>query len=87
MTETATPVVFRVGDQPGRHLTGIPWAMIAQHERQAQRNHFQSLQRLHDRGGLVWSEALAVIEDRAWSNVPDAKARVLAAVELWKGEQ
>lgn len=47
-------------------MSEIPWALIAPHEAQAQRNHWQSLDTLASRGGLSACEALAVIEDRPW---------------------
>lgn len=71
---------FRVGDHPNYHNPGIPWALIEPHEAQAQRNHYQSLAQLHDRGGLAWCEALAVLEDRKWTADPNAKQKVLALV-------
>lgn len=82
-----TPLLFRVGDKPGYHSGGIPWKMIARHEAQADRNHSQTLRGLHDRGGLVWSEALAVLRDRPWEHNSNAKAVVLALVEAWDKEQ
>ena len=85
--QTPPPDVFRVGDHPGYHSTGIPWKMIARHERQARTNHSQTLERLHQRGGLSWSEALAVLQDRPWRNEPNAKDLVLAAVAQWDQEQ
>lgn len=78
-----TPELFRVADRPGYHSGGIPWAMIASHERQADRNHGQTLRRLHDRGGLSWCEALAVLEDRPWRKEPDAERLVLEAAARW----
>ena len=44
----------------------IPWALIAPHEPQAERNHSQSLLTLNGRGGLSPSEAMCVLEDREW---------------------
>lgn len=41
----------------------IEWEVIAPHEKQALANHYQSLQRLAERGGLDWSELLAVLND------------------------
>jgi hypothetical protein len=81
------PNLFRVADHPGYHSTGIPWKMIAPHEQQTQRNHRQSLRRLHERGGLSWCEALAVLQDRQWRAEPNAKAIVLAMVAEWDQEQ
>ena len=78
------PAIFRVSDTPGYHAFGIPWAMIAPHEKQARRNHSQSLRMLHDRDGLAWSEALAVLTDREWLHNSNAKAIVLKMVDAWK---
>lgn len=66
----------------GRGRTGedIPWAALEPHREQAMRNHGQTLERLAERGGLGWSEALAVIEDRLWKNEmreEEAKLKVL----------
>lgn len=44
----------------------IPWEMIAPHERQAQINHGQTLERLAERGGLGIREALWVLKDYRW---------------------
>lgn len=53
----------------------IPWAVIASHESQAIRNHGQDLEMLNKRGGLCWSEMIAVLEDRKWSRVDENIAR------------
>jgi hypothetical protein len=57
----------------------VPWVVIAPHERQAQRNHGQSIQRLADRGGLSPCELLAVLEDRqlGWEGPNDEAAKPL----------
>lgn len=52
----------------------IPLALIALHERQAGRNHYQTLKRLAERGGLSASEAVAVLEDRDWHGMTDEAA-------------
>jgi lambda repressor-like predicted transcriptional regulator len=44
----------------------IPWDIVAPHEAQARENHYQSLERLAQRGGLGWDEMAAVLEDRPW---------------------
>lgn len=49
-------------------LCEIPWALIAPHENQAQRNHGQSLERLAQRGGLAACEAIDIIEGRGWGS-------------------
>lgn len=68
---------------------GIPWAMIAPHEAQAQRNHDQTLQRLYERGGLCACEACAVLEDRAWRAFADhqlAEERLTQLLREWEGK-
>jgi len=44
----------------------IPWAAIAPHEQQAQRNHSQTLRGLAGRGGLSIHEAYWVMKDKQW---------------------
>lgn len=44
----------------------LPWKIIAPHAKQAWANHGQTLERLRERGGLDATEAVAVLEDRAW---------------------
>lgn len=53
----------------------LPWALIAPHEAQARTNHYQSLERLAQRGGLSFCEAAAILEDRKWSAIrwPDGR--------------
>ena len=46
----------------------IPWAILIPHESQAIANHGQTLQRLNERGGLCWSELLAVLKDKKLSD-------------------
>lgn len=59
----------------------ISWALIAPHERQALRNHSQSLKRLAERGGLSACEAVAVLEDREWHKMT-RKAAIARLNEL-----
>lgn len=62
----------------------IPWAMIAPHERQALRNHDQSLERLAERGGLDCIEALAVLDDKPYAvNNGSDNARLAGMVLDW----
>lgn len=68
-------------------IRAIPWALIAPHEAQAQRNHSQSLRRLSSRGGLSPCEAIAIIKDRPWSKVHPAWARAALMCELWNAEK
>lgn len=50
----------------GPKLEPLPWAIIEPHQKQALRNHGQTLERLRERGGLSPCEAVAIIEDRRW---------------------
>lgn len=56
-------------------VIGIPWTLIAQHESQCLRNHSQTPQQLHNRGGLSSCEAVAVLEDRPWSPMDEVVAQ------------
>lgn len=51
-----------------------PWELMIAHEKQALKNHSQTIQRLAERGGLSPCEAVAVIEDRPYSRLPLAVA-------------
>lgn len=72
VAELTEPRFFPIQDGPA-----IPWAAIAPHERQAQRNHDQSLEELARRGGLDPAEAVAVLEDRRWRSMPADEALAL----------
>lgn len=67
--------------------TSIPWAMLdTLHEKQAQKNHGQSLERLAERGGLGPNEMIAVLEYRKWTPIRDdiAYAQVMEHVHVWE---
>ncbi|MDQ7981891.1 hypothetical protein QYH69_32225 [Paraburkholderia sp. SARCC-3016] len=49
----------------------IPFWIVEQHEAQAQRNHYQSVQRLKERKGCSWRELLAILTDRRFQDVPE----------------
>lgn len=51
-------------------ILSVPWAMVALHETQAQRNHGQTVLRLHERGGLSAAELVAVLEDHEVRRMP-----------------
>lgn len=57
---------FPLMDSKGKPSGNIPWEIIASHEEQAIKNHYQTLDVLAKRGGLSFEEALAVLEDRAF---------------------
>lgn len=67
-------------------LKSIPWAMIAPHEAQALANHYQTLKRLAERGGLSSSEAVAVLEGRQWKPIPDADGALRLLVAAFERE-
>ena len=48
----------------------VPWSAMAPFERQAKRNHDQTLKRLAERGGLDTVEAWCVIADLQWRDRP-----------------
>ena len=52
-----------LGSEPKEY---IPLDIIKPHEKQALRNHGQTLKRLAERGGLGWIETLCVLEDREY---------------------
>jgi hypothetical protein len=57
-------------------VVNVPWPMIEPHALQARHNHSQTLERLAERGGLSACEALAVIEDRPYSTIPEPAAHI-----------
>lgn len=72
-------------------VVGLPWDMIAPHEKQALRNHSQTLKRLAERGGLSAGEALAVLEGYSWDRAGvDEGAnhnRLAALLAAWTAKQ
>lgn len=52
-----------LGSRPQQY---IPRGLLMTHEGQAWENHGQSLTQLAQRGGLSWTEALAIIEGKNW---------------------
>lgn len=68
-------------DHPRGYPARIPWHIIAGHESQCQKNHYQTLERIAQRGGFSPAEALAVIENRPWHRM-DPQAAVDRLNEL-----
>lgn len=71
-------------------VIGIPWDLIAPHERQAQSNHGQSLERLAERGGLAAVEAVNIMTGARWgTRIPAAEAntRLAEMVRLWRAKR
>src|SRR5216684_6385583 len=44
----------------------MPWSLVSGHDRQAQSNHSQTLERLAERGGLSPLELWCVVNDKKW---------------------
>ena len=59
----------------------IPYWIVEQHEAQARRNHYQTVQRLKERQGCSWRELLAILTDRSYQDVP-ALSNSAAMVEV-----
>lgn len=63
----------------------IHWDAIEPHREQAQKNHYQSLEQLAERGGMTWRELYYVLTDtrlpRATHEQVDYKGLVLALIE------
>ena len=53
----------------------LPWEKVAPFEDNCQRNHYQSLTRLAERGGLTWGELRLVIEGKSWDGRTYASER------------
>ena len=103
MTDTMFPIMalstYRIDDdiQAMRKaglamiVIQIPWAMIAPHDAQAQRNHSQTLKRLAERGGLSAEEACAVLEDRGYHDIRlskvQAHVRLRQHMQVWLTKQ
>jgi hypothetical protein len=84
------PILKGYGSKVPERFKGIksfPLSVIAPHEAQAKKNHYQTLKRLAERGGLSPSEAVAVLEDRQWRSMPDDEAwsRLMAIVASKQG--
>ena len=53
-----------LGSKPKEY---IPWDIIKLHEKQAIKNHSQTLTRLAERGGLGWLEILFILSDEDYN--------------------
>jgi hypothetical protein len=64
----------------------VPFALVQEHEQQARNNHWQTVQRLSERGGLAPCELLAVLEDREHSRMDhqEAISRLLIILEEYE---
>lgn len=71
-------------DNPVR--LAVPFAVVIRHQSQAIRNHGQTVHRLAERGGLCWTELLAVLADVPYQQVaamtePRARHAAMKIVE------
>lgn len=55
-------------------VVAMPWPQMVEHEARAIKNHDQDIEELAARGGLSACEALAVLEERPWREMPIASA-------------
>lgn len=77
-----------IGNHFGNVECDIPWGLIAPHEEQARKNHGQSLERLAQRHGLSFCEAVAIIEDRPWRRMDNAWVKLAVYVlEYEQGQE
>lgn len=82
------PIQFPVLNSKPRQY--VPWAFVAEHERQAQANHYQTVKRLAERGGLSWCEMLAVVMDVEYRRIRkdiDHRAHVLKRLAEWEARR
>lgn len=64
----------------GINIKSIPMRLLVPFERQAVRNHSQSLQRLAERGGMDSTEILGMVRGLSWSQLkvrPDDEAELI----------
>jgi hypothetical protein len=54
----------------------IDFALVADHGKQAQANHYQTVERLAQRGGLSWCELYAVLHNKPWQKMDTNDAMV-----------
>lgn len=77
MTPEEFPVINHKEQWPGCPAS-VPWGLLAPHEKQALRNHNQTLTRLAERGGCSPCELVALIEERRHQRMTkEASARRL----------
>lgn len=53
------------------------WVPTAADRQQAQTNHFQSLERLAQRGGMSWCEMAAIVLNKRWQKFEQAYAKAI----------
>lgn len=66
----------------------VPWSVMAPHEKQAIKNHGQTLQRLSERGGLGAEEAWFIVNDQEWPRLNEPRqeySEILPFHKRWMG--
>lgn len=74
----------------GKLLKCVPMAFLEPHRRQAMSNHYQTLERLNERGGLTAQEMLAVIYDVEFRRINpgiDHEEHLQKKLEIWQCKQ
>lgn len=74
MADTVKHTPGRIMDRPTFPILNgngamIDYQLVADHGEQAQKNHYQSVKRLTQRGGLSWSELHAVLHGRSFQKI------------------
>lgn len=59
----------------------VDYQMVVDHGEQAQKNHYQSVKCLAQRGGLSWSELYAVLHNKRWEKI-DTNDAIIACRAL-----
>ena len=60
----------------GERGASIDYQLVQDHGDQAQVNHYQSVERLAERGGLCWSELYAVLHNQKWQSMDKNEAMI-----------
>lgn len=76
MSEKMFSVMKTFGKEEPKNVTKVPWSFVGAHEKQAMTNHFQTLTRLNERGGLSVVELWHVVNDQDWRGPLNCGARI-----------
>lgn len=60
---------LKVGNKVSFVNPELTWDATPEDHAQAMKNHYQTIERLNERGGLTWCEFLAVIEHRPYRQI------------------
>jgi hypothetical protein len=81
-THFCMPIQDRTGKLPGPFV----WEPTAADRAQALANHFQTLERLAQRGGMAWSEMAAIVLNKPWQKFePDYAKAICRDVLIMRG--